>query len=227
MRDAVGQTIVLCGLPSCARPQPGTGPRPLFCCANQPRLDRIALNILDHFIQLSRRTNPMIVRLILPKNLSASPQDAIGYPAGSPFKPAHNVRHRDMRFPHGVHMVRHNSPGLKVVGMPDVGAIFDGILNHSGDTLVPQPERSRTASVEPLVANVKRNAACVLGRDDLRRARRSGSGESPSYKDNAAIRKPMRKVAAIKHIKCSGRPQKTMVGPTGKVLTRSQAERLQ
>jgi ABC-2 type transport system ATP-binding protein len=100
--------------------------------------------------------------------------------------------------------------------MADGRTILKSVLDHSGDTLVPQPERPRTAPVEPLVPHVKRNAPGVFGREDLGRRRRSGPGEAPGYKDNAAIREPMRKMPAIeKH----GRPQKTMVCPTAKKLS--------
>jgi len=212
-QTSVGQTIVLCGLPSCVHPEPGTGPSPLLFRSHQSRLDRIALDITDYFLQLSVRTNPVIVGLILPKSLSAAPQRSIGDPAGPAFQPAHNVRHRDVWLPHHVHMVRHDRPGVKVVGVADGRTMLESILDHSGDTLIPQPERPRTAPVEPLIANVKRNAACVFRREDLGRGRRSGPGEAPSYKDNAAIRKPMGKVPAIeKH-------QKTMVSSTAKILT--------
>jgi len=222
-QTSVGQTIVLCGLPAATVPEPGTGPRPLFCRVNQPCVDRIVLDIPDNVLQLSRRTYPMIVGVTLPKSLSAASQDAIGNPAGSSFKPTHNGRHRDMRIQHRVHMVWHDRPGVKVVGMANGIAMLESILNHSGDTLVPQPKRPRTASVEPLVANVKRNTSCVLGRENLGRNWRGGPREAPSHKDNAAIRKPMRQVAAIKkHIRRAhfGRPQKTMVCPTAIVLTK-------
>ena len=195
----VGQTIALCGLPPCVDcAEPGTGPSPLLLRANQPRLHRIALDIMDHVLQLLRRTNPVIVGLILPKSLPTAPQHSIDDPAGPAFQPAHNVRHRDVRLPDCVYMVRHDRPGVEVVGVADVCTILESILDHASDTLVPQPERPGTAPVEPLVTNVKRNAACVLGRQGFGRRRRSGSGEAPGYKDNAAIRKPVRQSPAIK-----------------------------
>jgi hypothetical protein len=216
-QTSVGQTIVLCGLPSCVHPEPGTGPSPLLFRSHQSRLDRIALDITDYFLQLSRRTYPVIVGLILPKRMSAAPQHPIGDPAGPALQPAHDIRHRDMWLPHCVHMVRHDRPSVKVVGMADGRTMLESILDDSGDAGVLQPERPRTGSVEPLVSDVKRNAARIFGGEDLGRRRRSGPGEAPSYKDNTAIREPMRKSAAInKH----GRPQKTMVCPTAKNLTK-------
>ena len=218
-RTPVGQTIVLCGLPSC--PDPGTRPSPLLFRIHQSRLNRIALDIPDHFVQFSRRPNPMIVGLVLPKSLPAAAQDAIGDPARSSFKPTYNGRHRDPRLQYYMHMVRHNRPGIEIIGVADGGAMLQSILNHAGDTRIPQPDRPRTASVESLVAKLTRNATCVLGSEHLRRDWRSGSSEAPSYKNDALIRKPMGKVAAIKHVKCAraGRPQKTMVCPTEKFLT--------
>ena len=210
--ELVGQTIAFCGLPLS---EPGTGPKPLLCRTHQSRFDGIALDTLDHFIQFTRRTNPVVVGFILPKSLSAAPQHSIGNPAGPSLQPAHNGGHRDMRLPHCVHMVRHDRPSAQVVGAADVRSIVKGVLDHSGDTLVPQPERPRIGSIEPLVSNMKWNTPSVFGREDLGRER-CGSGEAPGYKDNAAIRKPMRKPAPIeKH----GRPQKTMVCPTAKNLT--------
>ena len=218
----VGQTIGFCGLPS--RPEPGTRPSPLFFRAHESRLNRIALDVTNYVRQLSRRTNPMIVGLILPKRQPAAPQDAIGDPAGPTLQPTHNVRHRDMRVHHCVHMVWHNRPGVEVVGVANGRTIFDGILNHSGDTLIPQPKRPRTAPVEPLVANMKRNTACVLRGEHLGRDWRSRSREAPRYANNAAIRKPMGKVAAVKHIQCAraSRPQETMVCSTVGILTNLQ-----
>jgi len=213
-----------CGLPNCVvNPEPGTGPRPLLFRAHQSRVDGIALDITDYVRQLSRRTNPVIVGLVLPKSVSTESQHSIGNPAGPALQPAHNSRHRDMRLPHCVNVVRHNRPSVQIVRMADCRTILKSILDHSGYTLVPQPERPRTAPVQPLVPDVKRNAPGVFGREDLGCRRRSGPGEPPSYKDNAAIREPMRKVPAIeKH----GRPQKTMVCPTAKALTDSERKPL-
>ena len=204
-------SAVLCGLS-----KSGTGPSPLLLRAHQSRLDRIPLDITDYVLEFLRRTNPVIVGLLLPKGLSAASQHTIGNPAGPPFQPAHDVRHRDMRLPHCVHMIRHDRPGVKVVRMTDGRTMLDSIFDNLGDAGVLQPDRPGTTSVKPLVANVKRNAARVFGCEDLRRARRSRPGKAPCYKDNAAIREPMRKMPAIeKH----GRPQKTMVCPTAKTLT--------
>jgi hypothetical protein len=221
-QTSVGQSIVLCGLPAAAVQESGTGPRPMLFRGDQPRLNGIALDIPDHFIQFSRRTNPTIVGLILPRRLPAAAQNAIRDPAGSSLKPTHNVRHRDPRLPNCVQMVWHNGPDVQVVGA-DGCTMLQSVLNHSGDSLVPQPERPPTAPVEPLIANVERNAACVFGGEELRRGRRSGPGKAPSYKDDASIRKPMRKVAAIKkHIQWvqGDRPQKTMVRPTARIFTK-------
>ena len=220
-QTSVGQTIVLCGLPCCVHPESGAGPGPLLFRGHQPRLDRTSLDIPDHFIQLSRRTDPVIVGFVLPKRLPVASEDANGNPAGPALQPTHNGRHRDMRLPHCVHVVRHDRPGVEIIGTANGPAIFDGILNYSGDTRIPQPERPRTASVEPLVANAKRSSSCVFGREHLGRDWGVGTGQAPGYKDNASIRKPMRKVAAIKHIKYPrvDRPQKTMVCPTAKILT--------
>ena len=212
----VGQTIVLCGLPSCVRPEPGTGPCPFLFRVHESRGNRITLDIPDHFIQLSRRAYPVIVGLILPKSPSAAPQHSIRNSAGPALKPAHNVRHRDMRLPHYMHMVGHDCPGVKVVGMADGRTIVQGILDNSGDALIPQPERSRTASVEPLVANVKRSPSCVFRREDLGRNWRVRTGQTPGHKNDTALRKPMRMSAAVrKH----GRPQKTTACPKAKNLT--------
>jgi hypothetical protein len=202
-------------------PDQGTGPSPLLVRAHQSPLDRIALDITDYVRQLSRRTYPVVVGFILPKRLSTAPQHSIGNPAGPALQPAHDVRHRDVRLQHYVHMVRHDRPGVEVVGVADTRTILESILDHSGDTLIPQPEWPRIASVEPLVANVKRNAPGLCSSEDRRHGRRSGPGETPSYKDNAAIREPMRKPAAIeKYLRWApcGRPQKTMVCPTAKAL---------
>ena len=194
----------------------GTRPRPLFCCGNQPSFDRIVLDIPDQFIQFSRRANPVIVGFILPECFSAAPEQAIRNSASSSLQPAHDIRHRDMRLPHYVHMVRHDRPGVKIVGVAGGRTVLESILDNSGNTGVAQPERSRTASVELLVANLKRDAPCVLRSEDFGRRRRRGPGETPSDKDNASVRKPVRKPAPItKH----GRPQKTMVCPTGENLT--------
>jgi len=218
----VGQTIAFCGLSTVVCPEPGTGPGPVLFRAHQSRFDGIALDITDYFLQLLRRTYPVIVGFILPKRMSTAPQNPLGDPAGPALQPAHDSRHRDMWLPHCVHMVRHDRPGVKVVRVADCRAILESILDNLGDAGVLQPERPRTGSVEPLVSDAKRNAACILGREDLGCARWSGSGEAPSYKDNAAVREPMRKVPAIKkHLKMVpfGRPQKTMVCPTEKNLT--------
>ena len=220
--QTVGQTIVFCGLPNCVVSfESGTGPRPLLFRAHQSRFDGVALDITDYVRQLSRRANPVIVGLILPKGISTAPQHSIGNPAGPALQPAHLVAQASACgwLPHCVNVVRHDRPGVKVVGMADCRAILDSLLDHSGDAGIPQPEGPRTGSVELLVPHVERNAPGVSGREDLGCGRWSGPGEAPSYEGNAAIREPMRKVPAIeKH----GRPQKTMVCPTAKALTDSE-----
>jgi hypothetical protein len=92
-----------------------------------------------------------------------------------------------VRLPHCVHMVRHDRPSVEVVGVADVRTILESILDHSGDTLVPQPERPGAASVEPPVTNVKRNAACVFGREGLRR----GPTAKLSHRSVQHSRKPL------------------------------------
>src|SRR5208283_1364404 len=136
-------------------PEPGTGPSPLLFRAHQARVDGIALDITDYVFQLSRRPNPVIVGLILPKSLSTAPQHSIGNPAGPALQPAHNGRHRNMWLPHCVNVVRHDRPGVKIVGA-DRGTVLERILDSFGDASVPQPEVPRTAPVEPLVPHVKR-----------------------------------------------------------------------
>src|ERR1035438_3085911 len=219
--QTVGQTIVFCGLPNCVVSfESGTGPRPLLFRAHQSRFDGVALDITDYVRQLSRRANPVIVGLILPKGISTAPQHSIGNPAGPALQPAHLVAQASACgwLPHCVNVVRHDRPGVKVVRVADC-TVLDSVLDNFGDAGIPQPEGPRIGWVEPLVPHVKRSAAGVFGREDLGRRRRSGPGEPPRYEDNAAVREPMRKMPAIKK---HGRPQKTMVCPTAKTRTGKQ-----
>jgi hypothetical protein len=194
------------------RPEPGAGPSEVCGRAHHTRSHRIALDVADHVIRLARRTDPMIIRFVLPK-CSASSKYSISHSTSPALQPTHDCRHRNMWLPHNVHMVRHDRPGVQIVRMLNGCAVANSVLDNLGNAGVSQPKRSRNASIEWLAP--RRNSAGIFGGKNLRRVRRPGPGEAPRREDNGAIGEYMGETASIyKH----GRPQKTMVCPTAENL---------
>jgi len=207
MTRSVGQTIVLCGLS-------GARPRPLLRDSRQPGLNRVVLQVADRLLQFFRRPDPVVVRLILPERMPASPKDAVGNPAGPALKPAHDITHWGVRLEDSLHTIRHNRPGVEIVRTAG-RAVLKSILNRPCDPRVAQPERTGSASIQPFIADKKWNPPGILCRQDVRFFERGGSGQAPRNEHNTVLWEPMRKMAFIQH----DRPQKTMACPTGKLLT--------
>ena len=206
---SVRQAIVFRGLP-------GTRSLPFSFRPHQACRDRVAFDITDSLFQFTRRAYPMIIGFGLPKRLAAF-QEPVRDAACPTFQPSHNVRHWDVGLPYGVNVIRHDSPGVKVIRAADGRTVQEGVLDHCDDARVAQPERSRAASIKCFIAKLKRNTACVFGGEDFWSTRRLRSGKAPGDEHDAVLGKPMREMAAIEHHCDNGRPQKTMACPTGLV----------
>ena len=183
-RLAVGQVVGFCHLPGEPSARlPSTRPTPLIHTLHQPRFHRIHLHVSHTFPQFSLRSDPVIVRLILPER-PPTPQNPVRRIRRAPLDPMRNPAQLYVRSPNYVDVIGHDDPGMKVIQLLHVRAVDQSISDNLGDAGVVQPER----------AGATRNH--LVQKFGLGRWRRAG--QTPTHKEGGFFRYPVRQASVIK-----------------------------
>ena len=152
--------------------RPGARPSPLCDSSHQARSYWILFNVANHCPQLFGRTNPVIVRFVLPKRHPRATQNLICGAAGSSFEPSHDGMQFADRLPYHVNMIGHNHPCMQSVKLTNCFAVQQSMGKHARHPRVHEPLRT----------------AWIV---------RLRTGESPGYEENRVIRNPVRGVSAV------------------------------
>ena len=171
------------------------GPWPTLCGAREPSRHRIPLDIGYRAAYLTRTTQVMIVGFVLPEPLPRSAQDAVGASSRRSFQPSHQNRDGDLRQNQQVPMIRHYHPGIKFIEVPLAFSDQNCIRHHTGDSRIPQPQRTRSA----LIQNAILSHECMAGGGvhDAIRWGREGSPQTPGQEQIPIVRMEMWQSSAI------------------------------
>ena len=166
-------------------PIPGARPLPLSLAFNQPRRNGIPLDIMNNLSKLNAVTNPVVIRLVLPKGSSQS-KGLIGPPRRGPLQPAHDRGEGMLRGHDHMHMVGHHHPCMQFVELSDGLSVTQGVRHDLCDAGLEQPARARASSVQLRIG---------LNPTSLMDAQRQSPGQSPGNEDRRVLWYPMRKAS--------------------------------
>jgi hypothetical protein len=157
---------------------PGAGPSPLCRSARQSSSHRILLHIANEGPQFGRRTNPVILRLILPKRHPRAPQNLICRAARSPLQPSHDGGQFADNLPNHMDKIGHDHPCMEAIESADRFAVQECFGNHACDSRVLEPVRT---------AGIARRRSCEPPGDEENRIVRNPVGEVSAAKEHGFV----------------------------------------
>jgi hypothetical protein len=136
----------------------GAGPGPVFGFGNKASFDRVALDVVGDRVELSVRTDPVIVVLALPEWAVAA-EGLVGPAGGGNFEPTDDFGEWDEGANHQVDVVRHCDSDMEFIGLADFGSMVNGGNENFGDGGFCQPYVARF-DPDP-VRHLTRRTACL------------------------------------------------------------------
>ncbi len=209
--NAVGQAVP----PACSRAGLNGGahgftcrtrPRPVLGNLRQSSLNRVSFDVSNDLLHFVPVADPVIVRLVLPKDLAGSPQEHIGPASGGTLDPSSDHWHLNAGCPEDVDVIGHDHPGSQAVesALPFPGE--QGAGYDLSDATIREPLRPRPVQICLTVPRHERGAGgCSLrgsGRDDVR-AGRQRAGQPPRDEEPRAFGVKMRESSPIVHERTS------------------------
>jgi hypothetical protein len=177
--------FVVC-LPASARP------RPSLLDVDESGLNWIILDISKDVTEFLSRTDPMIVRFILPKRHSRPAQMPVRLATRPALEPAHNRWHRISRLENDVNVVGHDNPAVQRVETTRCFTIQKSVFDDTRYSGFSKPERPAGGTVETFVPRTKRRTTGILRSQNMGTARRHRPGEAPCHKHRGTVGNPMR-----------------------------------
>jgi hypothetical protein len=175
--------------------RPATGPRKLLGRFNQPRVDRIHLNVPSNAPKFRPIATQSIVTLVLPERPPSQTQDAIPLSRRESLERLHHFEYLHMGSDQQVHMIRHDGVRVKLVVLQMPLPIPNRLHHHIRDLRLPKIQRSGTSVVEQAVhgheglsCGSSRRESAVCGKATV---------ESPSQEYRLAGRLIVRQSAGI------------------------------
>ena len=146
----------LCGVanPGCRRLSGGAfdigraRPPPTFRRRNQPCLHRIVLDILPNAFKFVVGSHQMVVALILPERLAATPQHSICFMRGKSLQGPQPSRRLDVRCHQKMNVIRHDHKGVHSIAMEPLLPIAQACQDQRGDFRHAQIQGPRSGLVE-------------------------------------------------------------------------------
>jgi hypothetical protein len=102
----------------------------------QPGVDWITFYIPDDILKFLPRTNPVVVRFLLPERHSGASENSVCHTTGPPLEPPHDARHGGVRSEDHVDVVGHDDPGVEIIEAADLLTVLKGIFDHAGHASV-------------------------------------------------------------------------------------------
>lgn len=156
-------------------------PRPKLRRLNQPRINRILVDITSNAVQFLPVPYPMVVGFVLPERLAGSSQHSISRTCRRPFQPTHNLRNREPGQHQQVNVVRHDHPSAKFVELLVPLTSDEGSANGKSDLRVLQPNRTVAGLMQGAVGSYERVPGIRMSPSaELRRQR---SPETPRQEE--------------------------------------------
>ena len=121
-----------------------TAPFPIFRTFAQTRVHGIHCRVIAATMQVVVITDKVVKRFHLPKGCSRAFQQSVGFAGGEAFPAFQHLAQRPVRLwtKHGMHMVRHHHPCMKVKAL--TGVEFHCTRNQIGDFGSRQPAITAT-----------------------------------------------------------------------------------
>ena len=131
--------------------RPATGPQKLLGRPNQPRVDRLHLNIPSNPPKLRSIANQSIITLVLPKRTPRQTQGAIPLSRRKSLKRLHNLGHRHPRSDQQVYVVRHDDVSVQIVVFHLPLSMSNRLDHHIRDLRLPKIQRPCPSAVKQAV----------------------------------------------------------------------------
>jgi hypothetical protein len=171
-----------------------TRPRPKLRRLNQPRINRILLDVNGDAVQFFSVPHPMVIGFVLPEGLAGLSQDSIGRTCRRPFEPAHDLGNLEPGQHQQMNVVRHHQPRAKFVELLVPFTGDEGIANGMGDDRILQPCGTAAGLMQGSVGSYKRMAG--MGRCPRAQLRRKRAPETPRQGEVSIVRMVVRQSPA-------------------------------
>jgi hypothetical protein len=109
---------------------------------------RVVLDVRPDSVELSRISNPVIVRLSLPERFALAVQHLVGLPRRKSFQRLQQPAGIDQRQNQQMYVVGHDDVGVQFVIPQLPRCVMDGILYQASKRLLAKPNRARSGRIQ-------------------------------------------------------------------------------
>jgi len=187
-----------------AKPGVSTRPRITLDRRNDASANRVSLDIPRNAIPLVAVSDPMIVRLPLPKRLANAIESLVGLPRSCSFQRLQELSRRNKWQQQHVNVIRHDDKGPQLI-VPQLGTLKQRINDDLCNGLLPQERWTGPSLIEISVDPAERLSRCRFRRW-REFTRRQAAVKRPRYEQPLAFGIAVRQPPPGVHIASSVQP---------------------